>query len=85
MSPMMEEMLVKEVVPRLRAAARSIPKIGSEDDEEITQDTTLMAARMMDSAEMLFHCPQHDAAHWAIVALANDNPRFGLALPSSNC
>jgi hypothetical protein len=35
---MMEEMLVKEVVPRLRAAARSIPKIGSEDDEEIAQD-----------------------------------------------
>ena len=47
-------MLVNEVVPRLRVAARSIPKIGkigSEDDEEIVQDVTLMAARMMDSAE----------------------------------
>jgi len=51
MSPMLEEMLVHEVVPRLRNAARSIPKIGSEDDEEIVQDATLMAARMMDSAE----------------------------------
>ena len=51
MSPMMGEMLVHEVVPRLRAAVRSIPKIGSEDDEEIVQDATLMAARMMDSAE----------------------------------
>jgi len=51
MSPMLEEMLVHEVVPRLRNAARSIPKIGHEDDEEITQDATLMAARMMDSAE----------------------------------
>ena len=51
MSPMMEEMLVHEVVPRLRHAAASIPKIGHEDDEEILQDTTLMAARMMDSAE----------------------------------
>lgn len=51
MSPMMEKMLVKEVVPRLRKAARSIPKIGHEDDEEIVQDTTLMAARMMESAE----------------------------------
>ena len=51
MSPMMEEMLVNEVVPRLRAVARSIPKIGSEDDEEIVQDATLVAARMMDSAE----------------------------------
>lgn len=51
MSPMLEEMLVHEVVPRLRNAARTIPKIGHEDDEEITQDATLMAARMMDSAE----------------------------------
>ncbi len=51
MSPMMENMLVNEVVPRLRNAARSIPKIGCEDDEEIIQDATLVAARMMDSAE----------------------------------
>jgi hypothetical protein len=48
---MMEEMLVNEVVPRLRNAAKTIPKIGCEDDEEIVQDATLMAARMMDSAE----------------------------------
>jgi hypothetical protein len=48
---MMEDMLVNEVVPRLRNAARTIPKIGCEDDEEIVQDATLMAARMMDSAE----------------------------------
>ena len=51
MSPMMDDMLVNDVIPRLRAAARSIPKIGCEDDEEIVQDATLMAARMMDSAE----------------------------------
>jgi DNA-directed RNA polymerase specialized sigma24 family protein len=51
MSPMMSEMLVHEVVPRLRHAAGSIPKIGHEDDEEIVQDATLMAARMMNSAE----------------------------------
>jgi len=48
---MMGTMLVNEVVPRLRATTRSIPKIGCEDHEEIVQDTTLMAARMMDSAE----------------------------------
>jgi hypothetical protein len=48
---MMDEMLVNEVVPRLRNVARTIPKIGHEDDEEIIQDATLMAARMMDSAE----------------------------------
>ena len=51
MSPMLNEMLVTEVVPRLRAKARSIPKIGQEDEEEILQDATLMAARMMESAE----------------------------------
>lgn len=51
MSPMMEEMLVNQVVPRLKNAVRTIPKIGSEDDEEIVQDATLMAARMMESAE----------------------------------
>jgi len=38
-------------MPRMRAAAPSIPKIGSEDNEEIIQDATLMAARMMISAE----------------------------------
>ncbi len=42
MSPMLEEMLVNEVVPRLRATAPSIPKTGHEDDEEIVQDSTLM-------------------------------------------
>ena len=55
MSPMMEEMLVHEVVPRLRNAARTIPKIGHEDDEEIVQDATLLAARMMVSAEKAGH------------------------------
>jgi DNA-directed RNA polymerase specialized sigma24 family protein len=48
-------MLVNEVVPRLRKAAGSIPKVGHEDDEEIVQDCTLQAARMMDSAEKAGH------------------------------
>lgn len=51
MSPLMDEMLVNEVVPRLRKAVGTIPKVGHEDDEEIIQDCTLQAARMMDSAE----------------------------------
>lgn len=51
MSPLSCELLVQEVVPRLRSAVRTIPKVGHEDDEEIIQDATLMAARMMDSAE----------------------------------
>jgi DNA-directed RNA polymerase specialized sigma24 family protein len=52
---MMDQMLVDEIVPRLRHAARTIPKVGHEDDEEIIQDATLMAARMMDSAERAGH------------------------------
>jgi DNA-directed RNA polymerase specialized sigma24 family protein len=52
---MLEEMLVREVVPRLRNVARTIPKVGHEDDEEIIQDATLMAARMMVSAEKAGH------------------------------
>ncbi len=55
MSPMLEEMLVYEVVPRLRNVARTIPKVGHEDDEEIVQDCTLQAARMMVSAEKAGH------------------------------
>ena len=42
---------MNDVVPRLRHAAGTIKKFGAEDDEDILQDTTLMAARMMDSAE----------------------------------
>lgn len=44
-------MLINDVYPRLRNLVRSIPKIGHEDDEEIIQDCTLQAARMMESAE----------------------------------
>lgn len=51
MSPELDEMLVNEVVPRLRAAASSIPRVGCEDAEEILQDLTVMAAKLMDSAE----------------------------------
>ena len=51
MSPMAQVMLVDEVVPRLKATAHSVPKVGHEDDEEIIQDATLVAARMIDSAE----------------------------------
>ena len=55
MSPMIGNMLLKQVMPRLRSVVRTIPKIGCEDDEEIIQDATLVAARMMDSAEKAGH------------------------------
>ena len=55
MSPRNEALLINEVYPRLRNAAHSIPKIGHEDTDEVLQDTTLMAARMMESAENAGH------------------------------
>jgi len=44
-------MLVNEVLPRLRAAASSVPAVGSDDNEELLADMTATAAAMMDSAE----------------------------------
>lgn len=44
------KMLVDDVVPRLRALASNSPKVGSDDEEELLQDATLQAARMMLSA-----------------------------------
>lgn len=55
MSPRNSALLINEVVPRLRNSVRKIPKVGHEDDEEIIQDATLMAARMMESAEQAGH------------------------------
>ncbi len=51
MSPTMGMMLKNDVVPRLKAAARSVPKTGADDNEEIVADMTVQAARMMDSAD----------------------------------
>ena len=51
MSPQMGDMLVNDVVPRLRAAASSVPWVGHEDREELVADMTANAASMIDSAE----------------------------------
>jgi hypothetical protein len=51
MSPQMGDILVNDVVPRLRATASSVPAIGHEDREELLADMTANAAKMMDSAE----------------------------------
>ena len=69
MSPRNSELLVNEVVPRLRNTIRKVPKIGSEDDEEILQDVTLMAARLMESAEQAGHpITAGNAAYYATKA-----------------
>jgi hypothetical protein len=52
MSPQASRILQEEVVPRLRSAIpHNINQIGSEDSEELIQDATCMAARLLDNAE----------------------------------
>jgi hypothetical protein len=52
MSPQACWILQEEVVPRLRAVIpRSVRCVGSEDAEELIQDATVIAARMIISAE----------------------------------
>ncbi|WP_338686639.1 hypothetical protein [Haloferula helveola] len=43
-------MLVDDVIPRLRALAATFPTVGADDEEEMLQDATLQAARLMLSA-----------------------------------
>ncbi len=52
MSPQAGWILQEEVVPRLRSAIpRSVKCVGAEDAEELIQDGTAIAARMLHSAE----------------------------------
>ena len=52
MSPRTSWILQEEVVPRLRASIpRNVSYIGSEDAEELIQDATVMAAKLLDRTE----------------------------------
>ena len=52
MSPQAGWILEQEIVPRLRASIpRNVSFIGSEDAEELIQDGTVMAAKLMHSVE----------------------------------
>jgi len=52
MSPQSGWILQEEIVPRLRSAIpRNVNYVGSEDAEELIQDATCMAARLLDNAE----------------------------------
>ncbi len=51
MSPQDEYLLLHDVVPRLRSAIRiAVAHVGSEDDTELLQDGTLMAAKILTNA-----------------------------------
>ena len=51
MSPENEYLLLHDVVPRLRSAIRiAVAHVGTEDDTELLQDGTVMAAKILSSA-----------------------------------
>ena len=53
MSPQDEHLLLHHVVPRLRSAIRiAVAHVGSEDDAELLQDGTLMAAKILTNAQV---------------------------------
>jgi len=52
MTPSTEDMLLKEVQPRLRnAIARTVPVVGSDDQEELLQDGLVIALRLLNGAQ----------------------------------
>jgi len=53
MSPQAGFLLQDQIVPRLQSAIpAAVPSIGCEDAQELVQDATCMAARMMHNAEL---------------------------------
>lgn len=53
MSPHASWILVHEVVPRIASSVpRAVRLVGAEDEQEIIQDATAMAARMLNNAEL---------------------------------
>ena len=51
MSPKAKRLLVEQIAPRMKATIRGIPRVGSEDEEELYQDGLALAAKMLDNAE----------------------------------
>jgi hypothetical protein len=52
MSPQAGSILLEQVVPRLRSAIpRAVRCVGAEDHEELIQDGTAIAAKMLHNAE----------------------------------
>jgi DNA-directed RNA polymerase specialized sigma24 family protein len=68
MSPEAGWLLVDQIVPRLRAVIpRSVLCVGSEDHEELIQDATCLAARIMHNGEAKGkRVPHQSAAYYAI-------------------
>jgi hypothetical protein len=68
MSPQAGYFLVNQIVPRLRAVIpRSVLTVGSEDHEELVQDATCLAARIMHNGEQNGkRVPHSSAAYYAI-------------------
>lgn len=52
MSPEAGSMLLNEVAPRIKAVTAHFKFVGSDDQEEVAQDTVAMAARMLHNTEV---------------------------------
>ena len=70
MSPQAGWILKEEIVPRLRSAvSKSVLCVGAEDSQELVQDATVMAARMIDRVEKqgkLGHVSPSNIAYYTI-------------------
>ena len=68
MSPRSGWLLVDQVIPRLKAVIpRSVLTVGSEDHQELIQDATCLAARIMHNGERKGKkVPHQSAAYYAI-------------------
>ncbi len=66
MSPEAGWLLVDQIVPRLRAVIpRSVLCVGAEDHEELIQDATCMAARIMENGERKGKRVPHQSAAYS--------------------
>jgi hypothetical protein len=79
MSPKAGWLLVDQIVPRLRALIPwSVPCVGSEDHEELVQDATCLAARIMHNGEQKGkRVPHSSAAYYALQHCKSDRRSVG--------
>jgi hypothetical protein len=79
MSPQAGWILQEEIVPRLRSAIpRNVNYVGSEDAEELIQDATVMAAKLLDRTEQLGkRVPPGNIAYYTILHMKSGRRSTG--------
>jgi DNA-directed RNA polymerase specialized sigma24 family protein len=78
-SPQASWILQEEVVPRLRSAIpRNVSPINAEDAEELVQDATCMAAKLLDNAEKANkHVTPGNIAYYTILHMKSGRRSYG--------